>query len=220
MSVETELLGVVLAGGESTRFGSPKALATFRGRPMGARALDALESRFSKVVMVANDPLISRELGVSARPDLDPGLGPLGGLVTALHWGRELGVRGVFLLACDLPLVGEAMVGGILSHGFGEEDILLPQSPGPLGVEPLCGAYLLGCLPSATALLQGGRRSMMGLLEEVGYTMVPMERLGGEDALSMVFRNVNSPRDIRALESWNSTADSHPLKPPKGAQAP
>ena len=194
------LLGVVLAGGESSRFGSPKGLAPLGGRPMAAWALQALAPHFPNRVVVANDPAYSERLGIPGRGDLVPGMGPLGGLATALAWAREEGLDGVFLLGCDLPLVTHEFVGRILDHGFQGSAAVVPASPGPLGMEPLCAAYTYACLPAAEELLAVGRRSMKGLLEAVGFTLVPMGTLGGVRETARTFLNVNTPAEAAEVE--------------------
>lgn len=194
------LLGVVLAGGGSVRFGSPKGLAPLGGRPMAEWALRALTPHFPRRVVIANDPGYSEGLGVPVRGDLIPGMGPLGGLATALAWAREEGLNGVFLLACDLPLVSHEFVGRILHHGFQGREAVVPASEGPLGMEPLCAAYNKGCLPSAEALLAEGGRSMRGLLESAGFTLVPMDVLGGVRETARAFLNVNTPGEAAMVE--------------------
>jgi molybdopterin-guanine dinucleotide biosynthesis protein A len=194
------LLGALLAGGKSTRYGKPKALAPMAGRPMAVWPLNALKNQFTHVVLLSGDEELAQILACPHRGDRISGQGPLGGLVTALHWARELGLEGVFLLACDLPLVDGSLVARILAHGFRGRSALVPASPGPLGVEPLCAAYALSCLSPAEALLASGRRSMMDLLERVPVSTVPMASLGGEAAAARQFRNVNSPEDGRGVE--------------------
>jgi molybdopterin-guanine dinucleotide biosynthesis protein A len=199
--VEPSLMGVILAGGESTRFGSPKALFPLGGRPMAAWSAQALQPYFAQVVVIANDKETGPELGLPFRGDLQFGMGPLGGLVTALAWAREEGWGGVFLLGCDLPLVRGSTLGRILEYGFQEMPILVPESFGPLGLEPLCAAYTLDCLSPARDLLNEGRRSMMGLLEKTGFTRVPAAKLGGQELLSRTFMNVNTPGEAERVGS-------------------
>lgn len=195
-----DLLGAVLAGGESTRYGEPKALVSLAGRPMAAWAVDALQPHFSEVGLLAGDPGVIRALDLPARRDLVPGQGPLGGLLTALAWARDRGFGGAFLLACDLPLVGRSLVGRILAHGFRGKDAVVPASPGPLGMEPLCAAYTLACLEPAEALVTAGHRSMRGLLDAVGFSLVPMDALGGPGEAAKRFTNVNTPEEKREVE--------------------
>ena len=49
------ILGAVLAGGKSTRFGSDKALAEFDGQTLIARAVDALSGWCEHVVVVGRE---------------------------------------------------------------------------------------------------------------------------------------------------------------------
>jgi molybdopterin-guanine dinucleotide biosynthesis protein A len=196
------LLGVVLAGGESSRFGSPKGLTPLGGRPMAAWAKDALAPHFAQRVVIANEPGVPRVLELPGRKDTVPGMGPLGGLATALAWAKEEGLAGAFLLGCDLPLVTEELLGRILKHSFRGENALVPASSGPLGMEPLCAAYSVECLDVAEELLVGERRSMKVLLDAVGYTLAPMEALGGEVEVSRAFLNVNTREDARYVEEF------------------
>lgn len=197
----TRIMGAVLAGGKSTRYGSPKALAPLAGRPMAAWAVDALSPHVSFLGVLTGDPSVTEALGLPGREDSVPGQGPLGGLLTALSWAREEGCQAVFLLACDLPLVEKTLVERILTHGFRDRKALVPASPGPLGLEPLCAGYDVGCLTTVQDLVAAGRRSMMGLLDQVGYTLVPVGTLGGVEAAGMGFRNVNTPEEGRLVDS-------------------
>ncbi len=195
-----DLLGVVLAGGESLRFGRNKALEPLAGRPMAAWGLDALAAHLPARGVVANDPEVARALGVPGRPDRVGGLGPLGGLWTALEWAREEGWAGAFLLACDLPLVGAGLVGRILGHWPSSALAVVPESPGPRGFEPLCAGYRVGCLPAVEELVRSGRRSMADLLERAEGWRIPMARLGSPGALARAFANVNTVGDARRVE--------------------
>jgi molybdopterin-guanine dinucleotide biosynthesis protein A len=93
-----KLLGVVLAGGKSRRFGSDKALAVLDGRPLIEHALAALSG--CDAVMVAG-----REWpGVHALPDRPASdLGPLGGLNAALYHAARQGFTHVATLPVDCP---------------------------------------------------------------------------------------------------------------------
>jgi molybdopterin-guanine dinucleotide biosynthesis protein A len=98
------VLGVVLAGGKSSRFGSDKALARIDGRTLLDRALAALEPQCQAVVVAGRDD------GLADRPH--GGMGPLGGLCAALHHGAQHGFDAVLSIPVDgwdLPadLVGE-----------------------------------------------------------------------------------------------------------------
>ena len=91
------ILGVVLAGGQSTRFGSDKALAELGGQTLLARAFDTLTG-FCELVVVAG-----RERGPGhVIPDWPhANMGPLGGIAAALRLARDEGYESVLSLGVD-----------------------------------------------------------------------------------------------------------------------
>ena len=92
-----KLLGAILAGGASTRFGSDKALALFGGKPLLQHAIDALTPQVDMVVIVGREwPGFARIDDLPA-----PGLGPIGGLCGALAHGLLHGFDAVLVVPCD-----------------------------------------------------------------------------------------------------------------------
>lgn len=184
------LLGVVLAGGRSSRFGSPKALARLHGRPLWSVAARALSPCPAGVVAVVNDDDVAREIPFPTRADVRPGLGPLGGVETALTWAREQGVDGALVLACDMPWVTPAVVGGIVDAWTGDSPVAV-RSDGPWGFEPLCAAV-------PTTLLDEASRALSRGSLEVGAWMrdaVPL-LLRPPESATRVFRSVNRRGDL------------------------
>jgi molybdopterin-guanine dinucleotide biosynthesis protein A len=207
------LLGAILAGGESRRFGRPKALAPVCGRPMAAWVAAALVPNLPRVVAIANDPAIGQALGLPVRPDRLPGAGPAGGLLTALEWAKDAGETGVFLLGGDLPLVGADMVGRILGAWPLEAQAVVPRSHGPLGLEPLCAGYAVSCLPVLERRLARGQRSLAGLVDEINAFPVPIGALGSEKEVSRAFTNVNTTAEAAWVESVLTAAAPAPGLP-------
>ena len=211
------LLGVVLAGGESRRYGRPKALALMGGRPMARWALDALGPNFPVRGMVGTEPFVAKGFGVPGRLDVMPGLGPMGGLITALEWAEEMRLRGAFLLGCDMPLIDAALVGRIMGFRGERKGALVPASSGPLGMEPLCAAYGLECLGPAKELARSGKRSMKVLLDSFDFDLVPLEELGAPEAVALAFTNVNTVEDGRKVEAvLEERREQAPSEGPQG----
>ena len=198
--VPRRLLGVVLAGGASRRFGGEKALFPLAGRAMAEWALDAVVPWTLEQVVITNDLGVGEALRVRSRPDSIPGMGPMGGLHTALTWAGEEGMDGVFLLACDLPLVSPDLVGRILDSWPPNAPTVVPGSPGPLGFEPLCGGYDLSCLPSIEEVIGTGRLAMDNLLLQPGGFRTPLSVLGSREELTTAFMNVNTAETARVAQ--------------------
>jgi molybdenum cofactor guanylyltransferase len=92
-----KVLGAILAGGASTRFGSDKALARFAGKPLLQHTIDALAPQVDMVVIVGRDwP------GQTRIDDLPAaGMGPIGGLCGALAYGLTHDFDAVLVAPCD-----------------------------------------------------------------------------------------------------------------------
>ena len=170
------ILGVVLAGGQATRFGSDKALAELGGQTMLARAFDTLTG-FCELVVVAG-----RERGPGhVIPDWPhANMGPLGGIAAALRLARDEGYESVLSLGVD---------------SLGLPDNLLERlSPGPAYVEsqPVVGLWPTGTVDAIeTLLLAEGKHSMLAFAGAVGATAV---KISAKPA------NINTPADLAAAE--------------------
>lgn len=187
-----KILGVILAGGRSRRFGGEKALFPLGGRPMAEWALLALKPNTARQVVISHLPEVARALGVPGLQDHIPGRGPLGGIHAGLTWAREGGFGGAFVLACDLPLVGPGLVGRILQAWPSVAPAAVPESPGPLGLEPLCGVYGVECLAGVEEAALSSHRSMEDAIRRLGAFTIPMPVLGGREAVAAAFTNVNT----------------------------
>ncbi|HYD24711.1 MAG TPA: molybdenum cofactor guanylyltransferase [Croceibacterium sp.] len=170
------ILGVVLAGGRSTRFGSDKALAELGGRTLLARAFDTLTG-FCELVVVAG-----RERGPGhCIPDWpQPDMGPLAGIAAGLRLARDEGYASV--LTCGVDSVALP------------DDLLELLSPGPayLASQPVVGHWPTGTVDALEALLLAeGKHSMLAFAGAIGATAV---KIGADPA------NINTPADLTAAE--------------------
>jgi molybdopterin-guanine dinucleotide biosynthesis protein A len=184
---------VVLAGGESRRFGSNKALALLGGRRLVDRVLNALAAVCDEVIVVGGDPL--PDLEARHVRDEVPGQGPLGGLVTAF---RSTGAPSVLLAGCDLPLVHPDLLRALVTRAAGW-DAVVPVSGGHL--HALCALYARSCISLAEDALARGERRMHIFLAGVRALRLPAGELPHPESLA----NVNTPRDLAELEMrWRS----------------
>lgn len=91
------ILGAVLAGGASRRFGSDKALALLDGVTMLERSIASLAIQTNEVVVCGGD----RAGIVSLADQPAQGLGPLAGLCAALDHARQYGFDAVLSVPVD-----------------------------------------------------------------------------------------------------------------------
>ncbi len=173
--VHSSLLGVVLAGGKSQRFGSDKAMASLDGRTLIAHAVEALSGWCDHVVITG------RMAGPApCLPDWPrASMGPLAGLAAALRYAADEGYTAVLSCGVDSPGLPANL-----------PDLLAP-APACLADQPVIGLWPVSALCSAeTILLGSGRHSMYGLAEVISARLVE----------AGVTANINFPGDLADLE--------------------
>lgn len=173
----TRILGAILAGGRSTRFGSDKALATLDGRALIDRVADALAPQVDALIVVGRShPGMA---GVADRPAA--GLGPLGGIAGALHHAATHGFVQVLTVPCDAPF----LPAGCRDHLSGAGRAAYLADLPVVGWWPSSAAALLDEL-----LAGGGSRSVRAFADRIGAVGI-----AGLDGIT----NINTPDDLALL---------------------
>jgi molybdopterin-guanine dinucleotide biosynthesis protein A len=191
----TDVTGVVLAGGQSRRMGRDKALLELSGETLLARAVRLLSAVTTELLVVGRQALDGSPSSVRIVPDEQPGLGPLGGIATAL---RTMRTQHALVVACDMPLLQPALLRLLLSLAA-QADAIVPRSA--QGPEPLHAVYSAGCLPAVDACLRDGERAVSALLARVRTQYVEPREWAPYDPDGLSFLNVNTPDDwLRIVE--------------------
>ena len=84
------ILGVVLAGGKSQRFGQDKSQVKLQDKLLIDYILSEIVSEFNEILIIANENInFMQSKKISITKDFKNGLGPLGGVLTAMKWIKE-----------------------------------------------------------------------------------------------------------------------------------
>lgn len=196
----------MIAGGQATRCaGTPKGLLAVGGVRLIDRVVDALtEATGSAPALVANAPDAARwRPGLAVLPDVVPGIGALGGILTAVE---TLGAA--VCVAWDMPFVPAALLRA-LAGGLAHADAVVPESSGsPRGVEPLCAAYGPACGPAIRAALARGDQRAIGFHPDVRVTLLPTSQVLMYGDPDVLFFNVNTAEDLQHAEVVCRARDS------------
>jgi molybdopterin-guanine dinucleotide biosynthesis protein A len=179
--------------------GRDKALLPWAGTDLLGHALGRLGEVATEVRILSGAKRRHSERGALVEVDSSPGLGPMGGLLTALEGARG---RSVLLLGVDLPLVPVELLEHLVALSSGA-DAVVPVSP--RGPEPLCAVYGPGCLAPVRRAVARGDLKMPAFWAEVRLHQLGPDELNEYGPPGEIFLNVNTPEDYeRALESLRS----------------
>lgn len=147
--------GVVLAGGQSRRFGGlDKARLRVGGQTLLARAVAALEPLTTAVMVVGARETTTRD----AEPDRHPGDGPLGGILTALE---TTSTTHALVVAVDLPFLTRALLESVRDAGRTAD---VAHAVHPDGRLALCLSVGREIVPRLRAAWDEGERRVRALM--------------------------------------------------------
>lgn len=172
-----EVTGVLLVGGASRRFGSPKALARFQGEVLGERAHRLLEEAFGRVLVVGKE-VDGLSLPFPVVDDGSETRAPIVGVAAAL---RAAATDLIVVLPTDMPLVSADVLRRLAAEAEGF-DAAVPQTG------PLPGAYWKSALQLLEGRIASGDLALYRALQELEVRVVELDE--------KLLANVNSPLDL------------------------
>jgi molybdenum cofactor guanylyltransferase len=190
--------GVVLGGGESRRFGSPKMFAAWSNKSFFELSLDSIAPISDVLIAVIKKEWI-KELTKCTHHDVKfvqdierfKGKGPLAGIYSAMISKKA---DYYLIIPCDMPLMSSVMYEKWLKAAisYPEYDCIIPVIEGK--IYPLNGVYKPTCLPEIKACLNEGTYKVLQLLERKRTYYIEVSKKEEHH-----FLNVNTVKDIKQL---------------------
>ncbi len=189
-----DVCAVILAGGQSSRMGSNKALLDVGGRPLICVLIDRIRPLTDQILISSNDSASYRFLNFPVVPDHFKGHGPLAGFHAAmLHNACALYI----VLACDLPNLQPALLRNLVSFAEGF-DAAIPRTRDGFA-HPLCAVYRRTCLPSVERALRRGDNKVIEIFLDDSLAIRWVDPHEGQFE-DIDLANVNTPEDLRMLK--------------------
>lgn len=189
-----DILGVVLAGGQSRRFGGDKAVAQLGRHRLIDHVAARARSQASALAINGRD----YGLGLPVIPDAMTSEGPLTGVLSALQWARDAGFSAIVTFSCDAPFfppdLVERLAGGLtpaLSCTF--------ASAGG-SRHPAFAIWRTSVLGQLHQVYAAGTRSLMAAQDQVGAAAVMFA--AGSGPQGDMFFNINHPDDLYPALEW------------------
>ena len=208
-----DLTAVVLAGGQSRRMGTDKALLSLGGRTLIEAVIATVSALSREVIVVSNATQSLRHLGVRLVSDIYPGKGSLGGIYTGLRQART---PYSLVVACDMPFINLPLLrymGSLASQA----DVVIPRASDPsrppargraavtakeVNLHPLHAIYAQTCQRPIERLLAAGELRIIDFFPEVRVRYVEEAEVDRFDAAHLSLFNVNTPADLAQAQAW------------------
>ena len=189
---------IVLAGGRSSRMGTPKALLLFDGEPLIVHVVATLRPLFDEVVIVAAPGQDLPSMPVTLVRDDVAYQGPVGGI----YYGLRAGGGDVsFVTACDSAFLSPRLVSHLVSQ-ISQHDVVVPHWQGRF--QSLHAVYRRSVLPLLERQLARGELRPVYLFEKVRTRRIEEDEIRRFDPEGWSFFNMNTPEDYaEALKRWS-----------------
>jgi molybdopterin-guanine dinucleotide biosynthesis protein A len=189
--------GVILAGGQNTRFaGKQKTLMKIGGKRILDRIFDVMTAVFDDIILVTNHPDQYLEWDATIVTDLLPVRSSLTGIHTGLFYTRT---DYAFFTAGDTPFLKKELVAAIVDAISPATDIVMPETAS--GREPLCAVYARNCLELARHNVENGRLKIMRTFRKKNIRVLSEKTVRKTDPRLLSFINVNTPADLQRAEA-------------------
>ncbi len=111
---KNNILGVVLAGGKSKRFGDDKTVAKLGNKSLLDHTVEKIEKNFNEILIISNNETsVANKKNIFSTKDLIEGhLGPLVGVLSAMEWieKNKKNYNWIATFPCDTPFFDENLI--------------------------------------------------------------------------------------------------------------
>ncbi|WP_349407818.1 molybdenum cofactor guanylyltransferase [Pseudalkalibacillus sp. SCS-8] len=193
-------IGIVLAGGESRRYGSPKALEKMDGEFFYEKAINVLRPLVDKIVIVAHPSIIEHvspsATNVTVITDVESyqGMGPLAGIYSGM---KAETAEEYYVLACDMPKMDTAIYQQLaaVKRLLPTDCSVIPTVDGRF--QPLAALYSSAVLDLIPSLLEKKKRRLTDLIQQTDCAFINYTSKHHKQS----FSNVNTPEDFSGLKT-------------------
>jgi len=182
-------IGVILAGGKSTRMGTNKSLLKVDNVPSIERVSHTLEDVTDELILISNEQQTYDHLNIKQYSDRFVDKGPLAGLETALY---HTDADWYVIAACDMPFVSKDIYEYLLSKRDETTDAIIPKLDGR--DHPLSGIYHRSVLPAIQKQIKQNNLRVKSFFDAIRITYVEDYSMFNEEIVTKHFFNMNNPK--------------------------
>ena len=198
----SNILGTVLAGGKSQRFGEDKSQVKLDGKVLIDYILNEISDEFKEILIVSNNKIkFKNSDNISIIGDLKKDQGPLGGVLSAMKWIKEKNkdYKWISTFPVDTPFFKKEILQNFLREiNLEESNLFFIKSNNTR--HNIFGIWSIDLMEKLEEDLNKGERKVELWANSVGVKVINMEFIN-EDP----FFNINTKDDLeKAKEKINN----------------
>ena len=191
------ILGTVLAGGKSQRFGEDKSQVTLANKLLIDYVLSEIIDQFKEVLIVSNNSInFQSSEKITKIEDYKKGLGPLCGVLTAMKWikANKRDYQWIATFPVDTPFFKRKILKDFIQNiNFNESDLFFIKSNNTR--HNIFGLWSINLLDKLEKDLNNGERKVELWANNTGVKIINMEFSNNDP-----FFNINTKEDLEKAE--------------------
>ena len=196
---ENNILGVILAGGKSKRFGNDKTTAKLGNKTLLDHTIEKIEKNFHEILIISNnEKLVINKKKIFSTKDLIEGyLGPLVGVLSAMVWVEEnkKNYNWIATFPCDTPFFDENLIDKIKNLPKKSENKLFFLKSGSRR-HNIFGLWSLELKDILLEDINNGHRKVEEWANKVGSEIIEID-----DESEYNFLNINTKEDLQKAKN-------------------
>ena len=195
----SNILGVVLAGGKSQRFGEDKCQVKLGDKLLIDYILSEIVDEFKEVLLISNNKIkYNHSNKISLVEDTKKGLGPLGGILTAMKWIRQnnKNYKWISTFPSDTPFFKKQILNNFLEKIKDNEGKLFFINSNDTR-HNIFGLWSIDLLERLEKDLDNGERKVEMWANKIGVKSINM-KFENKDP----FFNINTKEDLIKAEEY------------------
>jgi len=129
---EDNILGAILAGGQSKRMGKDKLFLELDNKKLIEHTIDKVKKYLKKIIIITNqdNEFFSKNNLTTVKDTIEGQLGPLVGILTAMKWAKEnlSKCSWIATFPCDTPFFPESIIKSFIEESEKKESLILCAS--------------------------------------------------------------------------------------------
>ena len=129
---ENNIVGAILAGGQSKRMGRDKPFLMFDSKALIEHTIDKIKKYLKKIIIITNqnNEFFTKNKLVTVKDCIEGQQGPLVGILTAMQWAKKNFPQcdWVATFPCDTPFFPESIIKKFIEESEENESLLLCAS--------------------------------------------------------------------------------------------